>query len=657
MTNSHRLSITRLFRSVLPLSQSMLIVHQLVFFEKHHGLQFVVDRMKALSLELRGKKQTSIGKDTNGLWRGPFKPFHRKALESRRLLRRCLNVLKFIHLFKQLPYPGMYLEHKRNLAEVPRPSLFFIEDFGSGNKEIGKPPPRHYAPYLGSFSTFMELNNCARLVYKNYKVFEQLPVLPPNQYMDHFKSKDIVGRCQAVMDDGSLKVRYVYAPWIALQYALEPLYWDLQRYASRIPQLFHNDQSLGKWKAWELHLDQDSWAIDLRAATDYIPSVPQFELLRQLFPHRHADIQLAADVSAAYWLCPDGTLLRHEVGQPMGTKFSFLCFSLYLYFLLKERFPEGNFAIVGDDLVVPAAGLSYLLSVGLSISYGKTLSGEYIEFCGTTIDYSGDLRIQRLKNFNDPLSVIDRFGVKGYPFFSRKVRKALKKVVNLPPPIGLGWKPRSIDRLSPGKFLELYEEPLPWTKISPFPRITASYTEDMRQLLMEREVAPTFPYRRGAFWHNFRWKQYSNLVRNQSIGRVNNLLCVIQGLNETFGDADESLLCRIYTVPSDWRSYENATKNLCSWELHRRQSLKKHHMENLLLMAKLLSAPKRARDLPPGNPKGLPAQTKLSSGHVDLMAGKPGVDYYIRHITPTNQKGLFIKGESAAGEHLLLNVV
>jgi hypothetical protein len=634
MTASQRLTITRLFRIVLPWSQVGQIIRQLEFFEKHHGLKFVVDRMKAYSLELRGQASPQIGKDSHGIWRGPFKPFHLRALRSRKDLRRALNVLRFIHLFKAEKVPGMYRAHKEALLSVPKPSLFYIEEIHSVNNRVGdRPPMIKYSPYLGDFLSFMELKNCARLVYTNFKAFEQLPVLPQNQYAEFFQKHNVVGHCNALVDDGALKVRYVYSPWTALQHAMDPLYWELKRYCDRIPQMFHNNQSLGKERAWELLMDDNAWAVDLKSATDYVPADPQFGLCYKLFPHLTPYIDLAAEISRSHWVCPDGTLVQHVVGQPMGTRFSFLCFSLYIFFCLAERFPKGNFALVGDDLIVPPQGQAYLQDLGFSLSPDKTLSGDFIEFCGTTIDSGGDLRVQRFKNFRDPLSIVDRFGKRSLCFFSRATRKRLKKVIPLPRPIGLGWKPKSIDRLSPIKVAELYFPP-DWKEIPPYPITTASYKSDLTQLLAEKEFPPKFTSPRGRWWHEFTRSQYSKLVRKQSVGRVNSILCVIQGLNETFGAANEALLCSIYGVPSDWRSYHYGVKELNIWS-HRQRLLNLHYMENLLMKTtKLLSAPvKLYKDISPGNPRGLVTSTNLSAGSTIYLPDTLTAGYYTGSAT------------------------
>ena len=144
----------------------------------------------------------------------------------------------------------------------------------------------------------------------------------------------------------------------------------------------------------------------------------------------------------------------------MGLKVSFLLFSGYLWALLRERFPPRSFCITGDDIVCPFEGLNYFAGLGFAISYRKSYwSTPYMEFCGCPIDIHGPLHVTRLKKISKPLSLMSRFGrhvlrLKGY----WKHRKWLLFIANFPPPIGLGWKPKSVNMLTDLLAFELYRK-------------------------------------------------------------------------------------------------------------------------------------------------------------------------------------------------------
>ena len=383
----------------------------------------------------------------------------------------------------------------------------------------------------------------AAIVFKHYDQFKEFPVLPKVMYLN--KELPIVGSCHCLVDDGALKTRFVYSPWVALQYVLEPLYYGLKQYCDTLPSMYHRDQELGRHRVHELMLDQYCYSADLHQATDFLPAIAQFTMLRALLPDLVGLTNLAEDVSFSAWYTPHG-LIQHHVGQPMGLKFSFLLFSLYLYLLLKEEFDERSFALLGDDIVVPESGYNYLRDLGFTLSETKTVGGDYNEFAGTIITHDGDLGISRFKHAKDALSIVDRFGKAGYRFLSRSYRKKVKEVVNLPPPVGLGWKPRSIDRVSPATVYELYRTK-PVSNIPPmFPRTSQSYLRDWEYLL--EPGRPTPQERR-------RHDKYVKLIEAQSFSQAGKLNCMLEGLEDAFEFiSKEWVLHWVYGISTYWRS-------------------------------------------------------------------------------------------------------
>lgn len=81
-------------------------------------------------------------------------------------------------------------------------------------------------------------------------------------------------------------------------------------------------------------------------------------------------------------------VIHYSVGQPMGAYSSWAMLALTHHFLVQSyysRSPERDYAILGDDVVVPEHlanhYLNVMTSLGVSISMAKSIvSSEMIEF-------------------------------------------------------------------------------------------------------------------------------------------------------------------------------------------------------------------------------------------------------------------------------------
>jgi hypothetical protein len=286
-----------------------------------------------------------------------------------------------------------------------------------------------------------------------YKIRSVLDFYPHRMF-----TKDSVGQAILLTKDGALKKRLIFSPIFPVQLCLERLFQALEAYAKHLKSLYVWDVEAGiRWVAEQPEAD----SIDLESATDYFPLHWQEKTLLALFPHLEGDIAFFVAVAKSEWSTPAGPL-RINVGQPMGLKPSFLTFSVTFYHILCGITEEDKFALLGDDLITTDVDvLPTLLGLGLKVSLKKTFRGSYKEWGGTTVLDDVDIGLRRIKPTSDYLTMIWTRGPDAALSAIRRDKREylwaeLKWLANLPPPVGLGLKPSTIDTIPPAVLYDLY---------------------------------------------------------------------------------------------------------------------------------------------------------------------------------------------------------
>jgi hypothetical protein len=221
----------------------------------------------------------------------------------------------------------------------------------------------------------------------------------------------------------------------------------------------------------------------------------------------------------------------------MGVCFSFLAFSVYLYKILIEALPRGNFVIVGDDLVIPLSHLHYLTDLGFQVSPSKSVvTGDYNQLCGHLITRDHCYPVRRFKRVTDPLSTIGRFGKAVLPLYPKRYHELLRLLSYLPKPVGLGLRERAIQTLSNQTIAELYLQ-VPYTSIQPVEIANVQRRMDAKHTFYDVHQPPSPPEVR-------RFKKYLNLVK-PDVER-SKFLCSVQHVNRAEGVTVNDLQKKIY---------------------------------------------------------------------------------------------------------------
>jgi hypothetical protein len=126
MTYMQQSKLYLLYTIVLSNSQSKQVLSQVLFWEKAHGMKWVIARYKEYFLELLGKPSASIAKDSAGRWKGPHKALWIAAHKSRRSLRRVLNILKWHGMIKAQPSFEDFLDQQDLLTRLSAERELFL---------------------------------------------------------------------------------------------------------------------------------------------------------------------------------------------------------------------------------------------------------------------------------------------------------------------------------------------------------------------------------------------------------------------------------------------------------------------------------------------------------------------------------------------------
>lgn len=497
------------------------------FWIKHHGLHWTIARLKSFSLILLGGPTKSF-KVRNGFVTGPLRPIHRSASSSRKNLRLALNGLKFHGRFTE-PCLKKHFEKQRE-------SLIY-----TGNKDISwkevSPFRRNWRfppnPFRHTLQPKVPLGFLP-------PIYDEIKAMGYNLWypkaFHELATDKYWGTVHCLNKDGSLKHRFIYSPHHLIQYYLFPLYYKMKVYCKVMcPSMYHRDQRLGIEKVAHLINKYNTVSsIDLTQATDFLPSENQYRLLLSLFPEEEKRIAFLNQTNT--WKTPYSDFVI-TYGQAMGLQVSFLSFSIYLYELILEEFPNHDFALVGDDVVLPGTSF-YLDELGFRISSHKSLYGKpYGEFCGTVIDHLGDLIVKRQKT--NPLITVQALGRQSlFALYPKWVARKAYAVSLFPEPYGLGQS-KIWDRVSPEHFYDFMIEME--REVIPYPVLTKSQRKAYEQWWVDAEIASYLPYVDASAVPPLQSFEWSLIYSRQ------NLLCIIDQINKT-GDVSD-IVKRLYGLP------------------------------------------------------------------------------------------------------------
>lgn len=174
------------------------------------------------------------------------------------------------------------------------------------------------------------------------------------------------------------------------QMTLLPLHQAVAERLSKLRQDFtwNQDGFESLYKSWKSKYNYFE-SIDLKSATDRFPATLQKRVVEKMVNSKFADhwynLMTKRDFQS-----PEGEK-RYSFGQPMGAYSSWPVFAYthhlvvrYAAQLLKIRHPD--YAIVGDDIVIPGYSLSkkyreIIQKLGVPISETKSIRGNSVEFC------------------------------------------------------------------------------------------------------------------------------------------------------------------------------------------------------------------------------------------------------------------------------------
>lgn len=290
----------------------------------------------------------------------------------------------------------------------------------------------------------------------------------PQIEVDHSIRADIPNGKITLIPEPAAKLRAVANPCLSIQALGEPLKRRLYSLCLRIGAIYTHDQRsaqdvIANWLADGSKV----WCFDASAFTDRFPVQLQVALLESLRDNTQwvtqFDIDVLNTVIGKGWRMPDRdkTLVKYEVGQPMGfgPSFHLACLSHYYLVMalamdssLQMSFQEVNksVTIVGDDIVIRHEGLASLYrsameQLGVEINMTKSvISDRYAEFCGKMIDELGpieSIKTRHIKSQDQLIRTLEFYGSKGFDHLEPHEQVWALKAV-LPDFLGgIGFKP------------------------------------------------------------------------------------------------------------------------------------------------------------------------------------------------------------------------
>nr|QDH89648.1 MAG: RNA-dependent RNA polymerase [Mitovirus sp.] len=163
-----------------------------------------------------------------------------------------------------------------------------------------------------------------------------------------------------IIRDPELKMRVIAIFDYISQLAFEPISKHLFNILANIEQdrTFTQDPFIRDKREGESY-----HSLDLSAATDRFPIDLQVDLLDSIErassrPYRGIGKAWKALMVNEPFLTPDGDLLHYEVGQPMGARSSWACFTLSHHCVVQKAafdcgaYPFKEYVLLGDDIVI-----------------------------------------------------------------------------------------------------------------------------------------------------------------------------------------------------------------------------------------------------------------------------------------------------------------
>jgi hypothetical protein len=281
----------------------------------------------------------------------------------------------------------------------------------------------------------------------------------------------------ALIQEAGYKLRFAANPHRVYQQALRPLGTALFAALKSVPNDFTFDQERGV--EFISHLLQQGFpaaSMDLSNATDNAPLELQLVLLGQLGVSTRW-LQFFASTCRGDWLCNRSRsrfgweTIRWSVGSPLGLYPTFASFALWHHAVVqgcfdtleRPKLSDGRwpYAIVGDDVFIGDWEVARLYrtrmeALGVAISEHKTLwSTTTAEFVGRVITPNSVVQGVKWKGRVTDESFVDfarNIGPGALTLMTRRQRRVLSFIADLPEPYGLGWNPLGIpleERLTP----------------------------------------------------------------------------------------------------------------------------------------------------------------------------------------------------------------
>jgi hypothetical protein len=191
---------------------------------------------------------------------------------------------------------------------------------------------------------------------------------------------------------GKARVIGITNYWV--QVALFPLHKEIFKFLRKLP----TDGTFNQLSpVWALPMTgKNYFSFDLTAATDRLPRLLQRDVLRTFVGDQLSDLWMQlVDMPFTF----EGQIIRYSVGQPMGAYSSWAMLALTHHFIVQSYYshvPERDYAILGDDVIVPEYLANHyqnvMASLGVSISLPKSIiSNKMIEFAKRVERWTGKI--------------------------------------------------------------------------------------------------------------------------------------------------------------------------------------------------------------------------------------------------------------------------
>lgn len=467
LCQKERIELFRIFTNQgLPSSGAQQVIATLAHWERHHGVRWVVDRLKKMRSSLLTGSPDGLAVHSDGTFKGSFRCVSRMANRNRRWKIRAYRILSIYgrwetdvvtkhhwdaftdSISKEPPVilPDLVISNKDRVKANKAVAMSrFNKNVPVSNKKIVPFTNRREADTLMDDHLAICATYAPNILLDNINVFENFVEGEIEDVCVEFSAfgfeDDTCGRISALTSDRGLKVRFIANPHRLIQMGLSRLQDTCANYLRLLPEsvVYQPDDAL-TWLKDQISVGHKLYCYDLSSATDHFPFQLQYKLVSDLFPDIADDIALWHDVVKSKWKTPYG-LVSYETGQPMGTAPSFAAFTLtHVHFVRSLGGNSSNFRVLGDDIVItdPKVALRYkdaMEALGVSISLTKSLLGMKMgEFAGRIVDKFGYWPCFKASPLNlaaDPLGYVRQYGLAGLSLVPKRVRAAIEVAAHL----------------------------------------------------------------------------------------------------------------------------------------------------------------------------------------------------------------------------------